>query len=46
MKFAMKEALVLTISYGGVGREEHRTSPRFVFYIGHGHVLRYEKIAD
>ena len=33
MKFAMKEALVLTISYGGVGREEHRTSPRFVFYI-------------
>jgi hypothetical protein len=33
MKFAMKEALVLTISYGGVGREEHRACPRFVFYI-------------
>ena len=32
-KFAMKEALVLTISYGGFGRQEHRTSPRFVFYI-------------
>lgn len=29
----MKEALVLTISYGGAGREEHRVSPRFVFYI-------------
>ena len=33
MKFATKEALVLTISYGGIGREEHRESPRFVFYI-------------
>ena len=33
MKFAMKEALVLTISYDGFGREEHRASPRFVFYI-------------
>ena len=32
-KFAMKEALVLTISYGGFGREEHRACPRFVFYI-------------
>ena len=29
-KFAMKEALVLTISYEGFGREEH---PPFVFYI-------------
>ncbi len=29
----MKEALVLTISYGGVGRDEHRACPRFVFYI-------------
>jgi hypothetical protein len=33
MKFAMKEALVLTISYGGFGRDAHREPNRFVFYI-------------
>ena len=33
MKFAMKEALVMTLSDGTFGREAHAASPRFVFYI-------------
>ena len=33
MKFAMKEALVLTITYKDDGFDEYRESPRFVFYI-------------
>jgi hypothetical protein len=33
MKFAIKQALVLTISYRGVNRDAYRESPRFVFYI-------------
>jgi hypothetical protein len=33
MTFVTKEALVLTVSKGGVGRKEYRERPRFVFYI-------------
>ena len=33
MKYSTKNALVLTVASGESGREAHRASPRFVFYV-------------